>query len=306
MRGEPRPALLALLFALACSSPKRDATEHATLPPGVVARVADLDIAATTVAEIARAQTVSAPTAAERAISDAVFAAALSAEPGRRDAAAVATRSAHARALVEALQEAAAETGPASDEEIEKLTAERWTELDRPVAVRTIHAVALVKKPEDDAAARELAERVAREVAGVREPDAFLKQARALAGGPVELRVERLPLVVPDGRTLEPNGAAGDARFDEDFTRAAHALVAAGDQSPLVKTRFGYHVIMLEERQPEHRLSLEERRRLLGPVAIARRAERQIKGLLKSLRDETALDVTRGAEQLTAQVGVAP
>ena len=219
----------------------------------------------------------------------------------------MATRSAHARALVEALQATAAAAGPPRDDEIEKLTAERWPELDRPVAVRTTHAVVIAKKPADDEGARALAERLTRELAGVREPRTFIERARALApkpGAGIELKVEQLPPVVPDGRTFDPQGVEREGQLDETYTRAAHALVASGDQSPVIKTRFGYHVILLQERLPEHRPGLEERRRLLEREVMARRGQSELKRLLTTLRSGTALEVQRAADELTAGVGV--
>jgi peptidyl-prolyl cis-trans isomerase C len=306
VRGPPPPAIIALLTVLACSSSERDSIERAALPPGVVARVGTTDIAATTVASIAQAQRISPVVATERAINDALLA---SAAQARRDEASVAARSAHSRALVEALQIAAAEAGPVTDEEIAKLTAERWTELDRPVAVRTTHVVALVKKPDDDAPARAFAERMARELEGIREPAAFIERAKALgkeAAGGVEFTAERLPPIVTDGRSFDPDRPQEQGTFDQDYTRAAHALAEAGAHSPVVKTRFGYHVILLEERIAEQRVSLEERRSKLGPVAIARRAQRELGKLITSLRGNTPVEVSRAVEELTARVGVAP
>ena len=84
MSGAFSRLLLALFTVSACSSSERgvDTLHTTTLPAGVVARVGDVDIAASTALRIAAAQGVSARTAADRAISDALLAAAVSSELG--------------------------------------------------------------------------------------------------------------------------------------------------------------------------------------------------------------------------------
>jgi hypothetical protein len=273
----------------------------------VVARVGELDVGEQAVRDIGRAQGIVPRAALERAISDALFALAASNDLG--DAVVeVTARSAHARALLETLAVQARAAGPPRDEEIEKLTAERWTELDRPVTARTTHAVVLVKKPDEDASARALAERLARELGGITDSTEFEKRAKAQPSEGLEVRVERLPAVAADGRTYypeRPSQGSDASTFDKDFSAAAVALREPGDQSPVVKTAFGYHVILLEERYPEHRVSLEERRVILGSEVLTRRAQVALKSLVSDLKRSATIEVARSADDLTSRVPVA-
>jgi peptidyl-prolyl cis-trans isomerase C len=296
----------ALLVGCSSSSEPVAATAHTELPAGIVARVGEHEIAATTVTSIAAAQGLKLPTALDRAIGDALFAVAQRSDPERRDTVAVALRSAHARALVERFHAAARAVGPPTAAEVNALTAERWKELDRPVAVRTSHAVAVVSDPAQAEAARKLAERVAKEVAGIADPKEFRERASELSGGPISLKVEQLPPVTPDGRAFDPAGVHPDGQFDAVFAAAAHAIAAAGQHSPVVETRFGFHVILLEERLPPQQPPFDERRELLEPDVVARRARSKIDALVATLRRDTELEVSRSADELTAAVVLDP
>jgi parvulin-like peptidyl-prolyl isomerase len=73
-----------------------------------------------------------------------------------------------------------------------------------------------------------------------------------------------------------------------------------------VKSSFGYHVIRLDERYPEHRVPLEERRSLLAPEIQSHRAKLELDALMARLRAQTAVATERAAEALTALVRVEP
>jgi len=67
---------------------------------------------------------------------------------------------------------------------------------------------------------------------------------------------------VSDDRTARENGGElgwfGRGRMDPDFTNAAFALKSVGDLSEPIRSRFGYHLIRLEGRQPARQLSFDE------------------------------------------------
>ncbi|HEX9621270.1 MAG TPA: peptidyl-prolyl cis-trans isomerase, partial [Polyangiaceae bacterium] len=250
-------AATALAGPVSCGGTEPRETQRA-LPSGVVARVGDAAIARGSVARIARAEGISAEEALRRAVADAL----LAQEAARRLAGtgrvAQLRRSAHARALADELHERAKQEGPAGRQEIERLARERWAEFDRPASARTVHAVVVVKDEADREAARALGERIAEAVADAGDAAEFMRRAREVPANALSVVVERLPPCTADGRVV-PEPGRRDGKFDAEFARAANELVSPGAQSPLVTTRFGFHVIMLIERIPEKRSSFEER-----------------------------------------------
>lgn len=274
------------------------------LPSGVVARVGSSQISEGTVARIAAVQNLTPPQALERALLDARFAldASRRLPSGMR---AVLERAAFARALFESMEKAAVAQGAPTTAEIQRITEERWVDLDRPVSVLVSHAVALFPANGDRGRALVVAHEIQRAVHGVRVVEGFLKAARAVSGGDVQVRAERLPYLTADGRGISseadrPRSPAGT--FDETFARAANALREAGDQSEIVETRFGYHVILLQERLPERRVSLRDRSSALLPEVLSRRADLLRRDLGGRLKNSTRVDVRRDFDQQTARL----
>ncbi|HKO51823.1 MAG TPA: peptidyl-prolyl cis-trans isomerase [Polyangiaceae bacterium] len=276
------------------------------LPAGLAAKVGADEIALSTVAGIARAQSVELHAARERAARDAVFAAGARSAFAGSPILSVVERGAQARALLEAIKAEAAALGPASDAEVTALSALRWQDFDRPETVRTTHAVAIVTNPEQDAPARAIAQQLYEAVRGVSDAQEFIRLAKAVPHEGVEVRAESLPALTRDGRGYYPDGASPDLasqRFDTDFAEAAHRL-AVGQISPPAKSSFGYHVILCEARLAEKRVPFEERRTLLADEVLKGRAERSKQELLGRLSSSTPIMVTRSVEDLTARVQV--
>jgi peptidyl-prolyl cis-trans isomerase C len=296
----------ALLALAACDeAPAPPPVTQARLPAGVAARVGTEDILAVSVTRIARAQSVDLATARDRAVADALFAASARSDPALRARVSDAERSVLGRAVAETLRDRARALGPASDAEVEALTAERWVELDRPESVRVAHAVVRVEKKAEEAAVRAFAERLAAALAGSSDGGELVRRAKAFPAEGRNITAEQLPPCTPDGRTWEPSARPPSplaGKFDLDFARAANALKNPGDQSGLVRTAFGYHVIQLEERYPEARTPLETRRTLLYDAAIAQRAKPEFEALLARLKSETPVTVERAADELTALI----
>jgi len=167
----------------------------------------------------------------------------------------------------------------------------------------------LTKSPADDAPARALATKLADAVRGTDQSTEFVRRALALPKESLQLKAEALPPTFPDGRIwdptlIPPRQLAGE--LDAEFTRAAFALTQPGEQSAPVKTSFGYHVIMLEERLPALHLTLEERRKRLVEAVLARRAKAELDALLESLKKQTPVELPRSADELTARVLTTP
>lgn len=188
------------------------------LPPGVVARVGSDDISSRGVGQVAAAQRITREQALDRMVADALFAA----EARDRFPATVAAaeRGAAARALLEELQRAARAAGPPTDTEVQQVTERRWWDLDRPPSVKVTHAVVRVKKPVDDSAARELAERIAKATVGAESAADFEKRATAVPANGLTVLVEHLPPVTEDGRVVPRSLHRRTSRRDASKSRS--------------------------------------------------------------------------------------
>jgi peptidyl-prolyl cis-trans isomerase C len=163
--------------------------------------------------------------------------------------------------------------------------------------VQVVHAVVL--SSQEDPGARALAERIGSATSQAKDAAQFLALARGVAAGSFRVKAESLPPVAPDGRAVDPASPppAGPAvqHFDSDFTAAAQRLTRPGEQSPVVRTPFGYHVLYLvkviEPRQP----SLDERRALLHDEIMSQRASALAAALLEQQRREVQPSQSRSA-----------
>jgi hypothetical protein len=92
--------------------------------------------------------------------------------------------------------------------------------------------------------------------------------------------------------------------LEESYARAANALGAAGDQSGLVQTPYGLHVILLTERLQEKRYSNAELFELLAVDVYAARASKMLNDLLERISKKTPIETSRAVAELTGQVQV--
>jgi peptidyl-prolyl cis-trans isomerase C len=131
-----------------------------------------------------------------------------------------------------------------TDEEVSALYNERPEMFERAEQVHARHILFTVEEGADeitDAAARSNAEKARqRAIAG----EDFAELAKELSQGPS----------APRGGDL---GYFEKGRMVPAFADAAFAL-EPGQISPVVKTRFGYHVIKVEDRKPAEKVSFEE------------------------------------------------
>ena len=302
------PALW-LVLACGCGGESAPVTPtSASLPVGSAARAGAELISAATVTRIAESQGVAPREAVALAVSDALFA-----EGAKAGLPAAATRSieraATARSLLEQINRDAAAQGAPKPQELAEIVRERWLELDRPSGARTTHALIMKDMPERDAAAHALADKLAQELHGVTTSQDLIRRAKAFPNAGFEIRAEELPFVTPDARVFQqtPKGLRGSSQtFDPDYARAASAIEQPGQLSPVSKSAFGYHIILLEERMPGVTVAEPELSQRLAPEILARRAARARTELLDRLRQASGVQLERAFDALTAQVQAVP
>ncbi|HYQ16816.1 MAG TPA: peptidylprolyl isomerase [Polyangiaceae bacterium] len=320
-RGLPRRSLIAeapvaalgravciALLALGCSSSSTPGAGVGSLPAGALARTGSELVSARTVSRVAAAQAVTPKVAVDLAVSDALFANAARAQLSPSSLRSL-ERAALARAVLEQLRHEAELAGPPSAAELAGVVKDRWIDFNRPDAVQTTHAVVMNEKPERDAAARAVAEKLQVALAHVTSSAELISTAKAFPSEGFELRAESLPFTTPDGRVLlrRDSGFVNQpGSFDVEFARAANAIAEPGQLSGIVKSAFGYHIIRLDERALGSVVPEAELPSLLAPDVFQRRAASARRELLTRSKAGALLQVDRAADDLTAQIKIEP
>lgn len=327
-----RARLALLLLVVACGSESQPATTVVPAPDGKVAiSVGEERVTAASIAAIAREQSVPIEEATERALFDAVLAAKARQElsPG------------HVQQLVNTVLARALWTQewnelvkpPIRPEELEEATQAFWLLYARPEGRRTAHAVVHANDEDSEqthVAARALAERILEEVrepvdkakdepapkrTGIRaygadayksDPllKAFTKAAnRAKAGSQLKVTVQELPSVAKDSLQLAA-GAPPGSGFDPKYTAGAWKLNERGELSGIVKSSFGYHVIVLLEVTPANMLSRDELEAVLGAEILKVRGTRRRRALLAELDAVTPAEIAANHAALLALIRV--
>lgn len=86
-------------------------------------------------------------------------------------------------------------------------------------------------------------------------------------------------------------GFFGAGKMAPPFEQAAFSLENPGDISELVKTRFGYHIIMLNERKPAERIPFDEVRPQIIDLLQRRMGGQVWQDKLIRMRSDTAITV---------------
>jgi len=297
----------AAIVVVACNSPKAHESATQALDPQTVAQVGSERISVQTVTSIASAQGISPRAALDHAAEDALLAIRAHSQLSPDVSLAQLERIALTQPLLKQLNDAAREKS-VTDDEVKAAIERRWWDLDRPEMFRTTHAVVQVLKPEQEANAKEVAEAIEQAVVGVTKADEFRKLAKAVDKRGLTVTVEDLTPVAADGRTVDPlrPPAPGSVTvpFDLAFAAAASRLTQVGQISPVVRSKFGYHVILLTQRIAAQHRTFAQLRQQLSEEIYQNRARTALNALLTPLRAAATVTISEQAAPLTGLIRV--
>ncbi len=216
-----------------------------------------------------------------------------------------------ARALLERVKLEEQPNGPFSATDRAFLMERLWLQVDRPPSVRVTHAVVLVDAANKrEAEAKAVAEAIRQATVGATSSADFIAKAQAVPVGKFSTRVESLPPVTADGHVvnLDADNHPGDPsqRFELAFARAANALSSVGQQSEVIRSSYGFHVIRLDEKLPAFQLPPAEAQAILGQALTAQRTAERLSKLTEPPNAEHAVQLERSAHELLGKITMEP
>lgn len=295
------------LFA-SCSQRSKEsvlAEQRGTLKQGEAARVGDEVVTVEQVGALSKAAKISPEDARSKLVFDALMAVgARDRGYDRHDDVTTRRRAVLARALLEKMKRDA-DARPISDDEVRELSEVHWLDLDRPVARRTAHAVVMPKDPKNQtelAKADEIANHIAEAVRSATDAKTFKEKAEAVDAEGMKVVVQDLPPVAEDGRVVDlddrpPPGMQGQT-FAVEYARAVFAIPKVGGMTKPFRSPFGTHVALLVSIQPELRVPLDQRRKMLAEEIRTSRVKKELDALKKALSEKNPPNVERNANTL--------
>ncbi|MGA7124377.1 MAG: peptidylprolyl isomerase [Polyangiaceae bacterium] len=277
-------SLVALPAGLACGSQEAPRSTSVALH-GEAARVGEVAIPKSLVAEVARARRQDVRRALDDLIEDSLLASEASARGlDREPAVRWASIAAAARHVPERLSDDARAVAPTDDE---------------LASVRVMHAVVRRSKTVPSARAYATAESIHRAVALAHDDDTFERLANQVPHPGLDVTVERLPEFDATGRI--PSGELVDATF----VTAALELHAPGQLSEVIETPFGWHVIRLIERVAPTRESVQRLRSDVAGEVRDLRVRSQVNAGLREARRRFPVEISAAAGELMAEAAAA-
>ena len=203
----------------------------------------------------------------------------LAAEAARRGYAERAeTRRLARQALVQALLTHDVESEPVSEAELDAAYARARARFETPERRKASHVLAYLAKDASEVqerAARAFIEQTCRQLTASNTPGAVLDELKLAQPPGVALKIEDLPAVADDGQLVP------------EFRRALFSRATPGVVAQPVRTRFGWHCIVLQSILPPSRVPLADARRELRRDLGTQKYKQRFDSLLASLRDRT-------------------
>jgi hypothetical protein len=269
------------LLAAACGQRPVPPDVNVALEGGVPAPIDSTTISPALVASVVLAQGVRPHEAAADLIDDELLARAARSQRLEHDPAVQWSLTADlAGRTARRMFEDARALGPPSDDELSPR--------------RVVHAIVLRSPsvaPED---ARSLAAAIERAVVHAASPEQFERRALRVPHALARVVVESVGPFGPDGKTASGEG------LDATFVTAAFSLHTPGETSPIVETRFGWHVMRLVDRVPVDASAVADRRLELENAVLDLRARSALGALLRARRERTSVRIEGVADALMA------
>jgi parvulin-like peptidyl-prolyl isomerase len=174
-----------------------------------------------------------------------------------------------------------------SDDDVKKFYEEHIEDVTKPAGVTVAHILIQPDEEEEDADKADADAKVKIDAIYeelVKDPAQFDKLAQEKSDCPSGKRDNgKLPAFDKDGMMLDGSGA-----MIKEFADAAFAIEKEGQITKPVKTRFGYHIIKLIERNPEEVTPLEKVKDKITEYLAAEKAQAELNKTLDEAIEKTA------------------